>query len=809
MTRHSSPYVERPKWRQQAALAFAATILFGATLEAAPSPSTQPGAILEVYQIAESLSAIPRLDPDALPNVAKAVTTIDLSGENGGFLPVQSKFFARVRGELYIPRAGQYHFRLISDDGSRLSIDDAKLIEHDGPHAALPKDGTVALKKGGHPFVIEYFDAGGAHSLRLEWKPPGAREFSLAPSELFRHDPDSIGATAPGIKPMTPTVAPTEGLTRQAAIARAIDLATDWLLGEVQSLQVFEEVHVKDKSAQVAFETYALIVGGVSVDDPQVVENFRHLEQRIGKRKYTYGVCSEIMARDAAIAQLEEDRLLSSGGADPAKVIGHPSIGKVHRRRLAELAKIFVDSQNHEGGWLYFPSDTTADISCTQFVVLALAIAERRGAEIPATTWRQVAKYIVSLQKDEGGETDKRVTMIPKEERGGETAKKTARKRGGTRVVDNSDRGIIGGEGFPVRAREFEYTPGWGTPLAGNRWNRVCAGTSSLMVVRELIGARLPADERTAIETGIRDGLGWLLENWSPFDSMYGIYSLEKVGDIGHIQAFDGVDWYDAVAAWLLDAQLPDGSWGKTSMWGELPRVSTAFAILVLRRASAILSQSTVERIVITGDGDDTVTGADLEWVYLPELDTCLHWPELVRIMKRRPRRSSIQVLESVIENVTADRRGALVPALVQIRAGARDKGALKSLNKYLEQILGYEPGEDSTCIAWHRAWVEVGALADAKEAPSAETLLAVYGREPASPTLREAVVRVALRHQVRDLVPTLVEDLEESDAEVRRVAHLGLRGFYSGLPEFDPKGKGSKRKEQVAEVQKFISDHR
>src|SRR5687768_18342236 len=47
-----------------------------------------------------------------------------------------------------ITTAGSYTFRLTSDDGSRLLIDNALVINHDGLHGATPMEGTVTLTTG-------------------------------------------------------------------------------------------------------------------------------------------------------------------------------------------------------------------------------------------------------------------------------------------------------------------------------------------------------------------------------------------------------------------------------------------------------------------------------------------------------------------------------------------------------------------------------------------------------------------------------------------------------------------------------------
>ena len=62
---------------------------------------------------------------------------------------------------------GVYDFALYSDDGARLWIDGALVVDHDGLHSASAAVGPVGLKKGWHRLRIVYFQAGGDMALRL------------------------------------------------------------------------------------------------------------------------------------------------------------------------------------------------------------------------------------------------------------------------------------------------------------------------------------------------------------------------------------------------------------------------------------------------------------------------------------------------------------------------------------------------------------------------------------------------------------------------------------------------------------------
>jgi hexosaminidase len=71
-------------------------------------------------------------------------------------------------GYISVPADAIYTFSLTSDDGSRLVVGDATVIDNDGPHAASEKTGMIALRAGYHPITISFFQAGGAKALALE-----------------------------------------------------------------------------------------------------------------------------------------------------------------------------------------------------------------------------------------------------------------------------------------------------------------------------------------------------------------------------------------------------------------------------------------------------------------------------------------------------------------------------------------------------------------------------------------------------------------------------------------------------------------
>jgi hypothetical protein len=56
-----------------------------------------------------------------------------------------------------VSRAGEYGFRLLSDDGSYLYIDGKQIIDHDGMHGPDSKYAAVNLSAGDHRIKVLYF----------------------------------------------------------------------------------------------------------------------------------------------------------------------------------------------------------------------------------------------------------------------------------------------------------------------------------------------------------------------------------------------------------------------------------------------------------------------------------------------------------------------------------------------------------------------------------------------------------------------------------------------------------------------------
>ncbi|MFJ8148912.1 family 16 glycoside hydrolase [Streptomyces sp. NPDC096048] len=170
----------------------------GAADTADDLPPQEPGVTLRVFDIGQPMDEICVLKPGQTPNVDKLMPVIDFSSaEDFG---IGDHFVSQVIANIEVPEDGAYTFRLTSDDGSRLTIDDRTVIDHDGLHAAEPKDGTATLTAGHHALRVDHFDRTNDQRVTLEWKPPGAADFSLVPHSALSTDADVVRVTAPGRK---------------------------------------------------------------------------------------------------------------------------------------------------------------------------------------------------------------------------------------------------------------------------------------------------------------------------------------------------------------------------------------------------------------------------------------------------------------------------------------------------------------------------------------------------------------------------------------------------------------------------------
>lgn len=102
-----------------------------------------------------------------------------------GFPGVSSRFEwfgVDFKGTIMVAKPGPMSFRLASDDGAQLYVDEQRVLNNDGLHDVRVVEGTVALDAGPHRVRIPYWNGPGPMALTLEVARPGE------PYEVLRMD---------------------------------------------------------------------------------------------------------------------------------------------------------------------------------------------------------------------------------------------------------------------------------------------------------------------------------------------------------------------------------------------------------------------------------------------------------------------------------------------------------------------------------------------------------------------------------------------------------------------------------------------
>ena len=118
---------------------------------------------------------------DLVPEKTGKVYDFDLNE----FDDLADQFGISFSGELEINFSGTYSFYLVSNDGSKLFINDKLVVDTDGLHAFSGTSGEIDLDSGKHRIRLDYFQAGGGKGLELEYEGPNTEKQRIPADVLF------------------------------------------------------------------------------------------------------------------------------------------------------------------------------------------------------------------------------------------------------------------------------------------------------------------------------------------------------------------------------------------------------------------------------------------------------------------------------------------------------------------------------------------------------------------------------------------------------------------------------------------------
>jgi preprotein translocase subunit YajC len=120
------------------------------------------GLLGKVFLLPEATTVLPDFDtlkPQGNPIYLKQID-IPIQSWSAGFPGLRDRFEwfgIEYTGSFKPNKSGNYLFKLLSDDGSLLFIDDSLFINDDGIHGGWPVEGNIYLSDSVHSIKLRYF----------------------------------------------------------------------------------------------------------------------------------------------------------------------------------------------------------------------------------------------------------------------------------------------------------------------------------------------------------------------------------------------------------------------------------------------------------------------------------------------------------------------------------------------------------------------------------------------------------------------------------------------------------------------------
>jgi hypothetical protein len=296
------------------------------------------------------------------------------------------------------------------------------------------------------------------------------------------------------------------------------------------------------ETGPTSFAVFTLTTCGVSKSDGTIKKALKWLRTFDRNHRYTSYESSSLVLM---LTALNKPKKRPVRGLQHSKnpLIRPPGsrFTKEEWRWMGRHAKALARHQTEEGGFGYWGSRGYADVSATQFAILALRAASRAGypvERVNAGVWDRAVAYLGGLQGTEGG--------------------------------------------FP-----YHKDVAWSAGMTA-------AGLSSLLICREQM-ALLDSDPPAWLDETVAKAFSHLgkhfdpSENRSPDPGRYHycyLYAVERVGMLSGRRELGGKDWYVRGAKWLLEEQKEDGRWVDRTCMRPEDVLGTCFALLFLKRAT-------------------------------------------------------------------------------------------------------------------------------------------------------------------------------------------------------------------------------
>ena len=362
----------------------------------------------------------------------------------------------------------------------------------------------------------------------------------------------------------------------------------------------------KDKIAEKekTLAAYALMKAGVPETDPIVAEGIKIAKERAAGGGYARAGYDHIYLAGV------DSMLLAD--------VGDPGLNFVE---LQAIANYVQSVQRADGSW----SNTAispADISMSQYGVLALWAAQRIGCKVSAAALDNAASFFAKGKKGDGG-WPYRPGTTEGPGRGTSTRNMTLAAAGSIAVARTL---LHGPRGFKKEKPKEDNVKYGVLEKAAPDIELPGKNGSSFPQYNAKSGA-------SAMDTLVDTGIGWNQRNSTPVSKqehkIYYYYALERASALADLP--DG--WYTKYGDGLLTLQGEDGSFPTHPAAG--PRVATSFAILYfVRSTKQILDKQYSGGIMSGARGLDSLFGQKKKKKELTSLDVLISQLESADLSK-------------------------------------------------------------------------------------------------------------------------------------------------------------------------------
>lgn len=145
------------------------------------APTQSPGIVAEVSTNV-LLERLPEFDT-LIASENFVATQFSIAAHQGTDL-----YAYRFRGFIEIPANGSWTFTTDSDDGSKLFIDGILVVDNDGLHGRIERQGVRTLTAGRHAIEVQFFERFGGDFLNVTWAGPGIPKQTI-PASVLSHLP--------------------------------------------------------------------------------------------------------------------------------------------------------------------------------------------------------------------------------------------------------------------------------------------------------------------------------------------------------------------------------------------------------------------------------------------------------------------------------------------------------------------------------------------------------------------------------------------------------------------------------------------